>query len=407
MSTKLISYFFTTLFFITVSFYSYTMNTPGTLDPSFGGGALGPLPGTVITDFDGGFDFSNALKRQSDRKLIVAGRAFSSGSTQFGLARYNTDGTLDETFGGGTLGPKPGTVLTNFGGISEVNALVVQPDNKIVAAGRNTPNFALARYNTDGSLDETFGGGALGPLPGTVVTNLGGNDIIHALVLQSDDKLVAAGESDANFALARYKTDGTLDETFGGGMLGPLPGTVVTDFGNSDRANGLVLQPDGKLVAAGTTNGNFALARYNLDGSLDETFGGGTLGPLPGTVVTDLGGTDIINALVLQPDGKLVAAGISNTAGTNDFVLARYNANGSLDVTFGGTFGSLPGTVLTDLGGNDTANALIIQPNGNSLKLVASGFRISGSSDFALAQYFAVNNVSPLVSAVIAKYCLN
>ncbi|MGH8863643.1 MAG: delta-60 repeat domain-containing protein, partial [Burkholderiales bacterium] len=213
-------------------------------------------------------------------------------------------GDLDPSFGG------DGLVDTDFtGGFDQINALVRQPDGKLVAAGRATvtnDNFALARYNVDGSLDTSFGG------DGLVDTAFGvGVDQAFALVLQPDGKLVAAGRGQipggsTNFALARYNVDGSLDTSFGG------DGKVDTDFAaGTDQAFALVLQPqpDGKLVAAGPRaasggNDNFALARYNSDGSLDTSFDG------DGKVDTDFAaGTDQAFALVLQSDGKLVAAG--------------------------------------------------------------------------------------------------
>ena len=164
-----------------------------------------------------------------------------------------------------------------------------------------TLSLALLGEGAPGDLDPTFGVG------GKVTTDFGGYDSANALVLQPDGKLVAAGvrsTSDLDFALARYLPDGSLDPTFGVG------GKVTTDFGSSDVASALVLQPDGKLVAAGGVQfdgpGDFALARYLPDGSLDPTFGVG------GKVTTDFGGIDGASALVLQPDGKLVAAGSSD-----------------------------------------------------------------------------------------------
>ena len=187
-----------------------------------------------------------------------------------------------------------------------------------------------------------------------------------------------------DFALARYNPNGTLDGTFGTG------GKVTTDFnGDDDEAHALVLQPDGKLVAAGQAESgyrgrDFALARYNPNGSLDATFGTG------GKVTTDFAGNDdAAFGAVLQSDGKIVAAGGAKTSRSQDFALARYNANGSLDATFG-----TGGKVTTDFAGNDDAAfALALQQDG---KLVAAGganvgrsrtdYRGSGE-DFALARY--------------------
>jgi uncharacterized delta-60 repeat protein len=275
----------------------------GTLDPSFGSG------GIVTTDIAGTSDNAYALVRQADGKLVAAGSTdnIETGS-DFALARYNPDGTLDPGFGVG------GTVTTDIASnINEARALVRQADGKLVAAGfavglTGTFDFALARYNPDGTLDAGFGTG------GAVTTDIaGGDDFAHALAVQADGKLVAAGvaptATGSAFALARYNPDGTLDPSFGTG------GTVTTDLNGG--ANALVVQVDGKLVAAGVAGNDFALARYNPNGTLDASFGTG------GTVTTDFAGTsDNAFALAVQADGKLVAAGGTGSA----FALARYRA---------------------------------------------------------------------------------
>jgi uncharacterized delta-60 repeat protein len=333
----------------------------GTLDKTFGTG------GKVMTDFTGGFDQANALVVQ-DGKLVAAGMA----NGDFGLVRYKPNGALDRTFGTG------GKVTTDFFGNSDVaNALIVQPDGKLVAAGAaflsggSNPDFALARYNRNGSLDKTFGNG------GKVTTDFSAShDVAHALVRQPDGKLVAAGLTEnaagtqLNFALARYNRNGSIDKTFGNG------GKVITDFGGGDEANALVVQANGKLVAAGYTDVrgtfDFALARYNRNGTLDASFGSG------GKVLTDFAGNvDRASALVLQRDGKLVAAGETRTASASGFALARYNRDGSLDARFG-----TRGEVTTI--GLDQAKALVLQPDG---KLVAAGSGFGAGFDFALARY--------------------
>jgi uncharacterized delta-60 repeat protein len=284
----------------------------GSLDRAFGVG------GTVTTDFAGAGDVAAAVAVQADGKLVAAGWANTAGpfsfNQDFALARYNSNGTLDTTFGTG------GKVTTDFGTVQdEAFALAVQPDGKLVAAGAagGPGDFALARYNPDGTLDTSFGTG------GKVTTDFGGFDQVAAVAVQADGKLVAAGTtegSSAVFALARYNPDGTLDTSFGTG------GKVTTDFarpgGSFDQANGLVLQGS-KLVAAGTAGPLpgfvFALARYRADGTLDPSFGS------HGTVTTDFGGgTNEANALALQPDGKPVAAGFASTQTGEDFALARY-----------------------------------------------------------------------------------
>ncbi|MFD5426499.1 calcium-binding protein [Streptomyces sp. NPDC127084] len=342
-------------------------NTDGSLDATFGTGGL------VTTDF-GGTDAAIGVAVQPDGKIVTVGYSDAGGTlNDFALARYNTDGSLDATFGTG------GLVTTDFGpGRSDVaNAVALQTDGKIVAVGGSAlvaaNDFALARYNTDGSLDATFGTG------GRVLTDFGGDgDIASAVALQTDGKIVTAGLSNASgtfdFALARYDTDGSLDATFGTG------GLVTTDFGATNNwAFGVALQTDGKIVAAGYSNASgtfdFALARYDTDGSLDATFGTG------GLVTTDFGGFDIGFAVALQTDGKIVAAGYSDVSGTIDFALARYNTDGSLDATFG-----TGGLVTTGFGGSfDAASAVALQADG---KIVAAGSSdASGTSEFALARY--------------------
>jgi uncharacterized delta-60 repeat protein len=257
---------------------------PGDLDPTFGGG-------WVITDFGGSPGVAYALGIQPDGKLVAAG----SVDGDFTLARFNPDGSLDATFG------ISGTVTTDFGGSDTARALILQPNGKLVVAGDyrradSAYDFTLARFNPDGSLDSTFGIG------GRVTTDFGEYyGFGYALILQPDGKLVAAGYSGRdNFALARYNADGSLDPTFGVG------GKVTTTFNTTyNEAYALGIQPDGKLVAAGQSGFNLALARFNPDGSLDSTFGIG------GRVTTDFGGYDYARALVIQPDGKLVAAGYS------------------------------------------------------------------------------------------------
>jgi uncharacterized delta-60 repeat protein len=187
----------------------------------------------------------------------------------------------------------------------------------------------LGAQAASGDLDATFGTG------GKVTTDFAGDrDEAHGVVVQADGKLVAAGGAKTSrsqdFALARYNPNGTLDTTFGTG------GKVTTDFaGNDDQAFAVVLQSDGKIVAAGQAStgyrgGDFALARYNPNGSLDTTFGTG------GKVTTDFAGdTDEAHGLVLQPDGKLVAAGQASTGYRgSEFALARYNPNGRLFKTY-------------------------------------------------------------------------
>ncbi len=271
-------------------------------------------------------------------------------------------GNLDPTFGTG------GKVSTDFNTYSDfAQSVLVQPDGKIVVAGYSLISsgdydFALARYNSNGTLDPTFGTG------GKVTTFFYGNEFGRSLIQQKDGKLVVAGEtgySSTDFALARYNSNGTLDTTFGTG------GKVTTDFNASnDSGFSIIQQSDEKLVIAGTAtrsgNYDFALARYNSNGTLDTTFGTG------GKVTTDFNGfDDIAKSVIQQSDGKLLVTGSSNN-GT--FALARYNSNGTLDTTFG-----TAGKVIT--AGTGASFSATLQSD-NKIILVGSN-----SSDFVITRY--------------------
>ncbi len=340
----------------------------GMLDTTFGTG------GKVTTDFAGFTDQAFSVAVQPDRKIVTAGAAGSD----FGLARYNSDGTLDTTFGTG------GKVVTDFaGGYDEAHSVAVQRDGKIVVVGSATIigtglDFALARYNSDGTLDTSFG------TSGKVTTDYfaGSLDVAFSVAVQRDGKIVAAGVTAPalDFALARYNSDGTLDTSFGTG------GKVTTDFASgSDEARSVAVQQNGKIVAAGTafigvTSFDFALARYNSDGTLDTCFGTG------GKVTTDFAGSffEQARSVAVQNNGKIVAAGTALFSVTgSDFALARYNRDGTLDTSFG-----TGGKVTTDFTGSfDEANSIAVQQDG---KIVAAGIAtdsFSGAFDFALARY--------------------
>jgi uncharacterized delta-60 repeat protein len=350
-------------------------NSDGSLDSSFG------QNGTVTTSFGGNLENASSVALQSDGRIVAAGYTWPPGTlgARFALARYNTDGSLDTSFG------TDGKVITSFGGAySEAFSVAVQADGRIVAAGTGSsgdaPRFALARYNSDGSLDTSFGSGGL------VTTSFGGSgdDLIQGMTLQPDGRIVAVGfatpvSGSATFALARYNSDGSLDTSFGSG------GLVTTSFlGMFDRAQSVAVQPDGRIVAAGFTqvgylDYNFALARYNSDGSLDGSFG------TDGKVLTSFGGSYFdaeAYSVALQTDGRIVAAGFGYVGFTSQFGVARYNSDGSLDSTFGNS-----GLVTTSFGAGTAprAGSVVVQPDGH---ILAGGYTdISGPTRFALARY--------------------
>lgn len=316
---------------------------------------------------------ARAVVVQGDGKVVAVGSAGTVTNSVFALARYNTDGAMDATFG--TNGR---ALFALSAGDSQANAVALQSDGKIVAAGyaniTGSNNFALLRCNTNGVLDSTFSGG-------TVVTNVGtSNAVANAIALQADGKILLAGfgfnGSAQNFAVVRYATNGTLDTGFGG------MGKVLTGIGSGGaQANAVKVQPDGKIVVVGQTLvgavTNFALVRYQSTGSLDSTFG--TIG----RVTTDFGAgtTSFASAAALQSDNKILAAGGVSIGGTEYIALARYNTNGTLDNSFGAN-----GEVVTQLGPvTDYGTAITLMGNG---KILVAGVSLQGSyNQYAIVRY--------------------
>ena len=322
--------------------------------------------GKVTTDFGSPFDFAHSITLQADGKILIAGRSNNGSNNDFAVARYHSDGTLDASFAG------DGKVTTGFVSSYEDlgNSITIQTDGKILVAGTSNDvnnwnqDFALVRYNSDGSLDTGFSG------DGKVKTGLtlASEDFVKSVVIQADGKILVAGSShygnQTSFALIRYNSDGSLDTSFDG------DGKITTDFGSS-----VTIQTDGKILVAGSSNyypnHNFALARYNSDGSLDTGFSG------DGKVMTDLGSDDYAVSVILLTDGKILVAG----SGGSGFELARYNSKGVLDTSFSGD-----GKVTTDFSPlQEIANSAILQADG---KILVAG-RIGHGADwnFVLARY--------------------
>jgi uncharacterized delta-60 repeat protein len=350
----------------------------GSLDTTFGTG------GIVTTDIGLSSDVARSVVLQSDGKIVVAGYATDpGGSDDFAVVRYNPDGSPDGFFG------DDGIVTTGIsGGDARANSVVLQSDGKIVVAGTNgNDDFAVVRYTTAGVLDTTFGRIVSGTGTGIVTTDIDDEDEANSVVLQSDGKIVVAGVADGDFAVVRYTTAGVLDTTFGGG-----DGKVTTDITGADSANSVVLQSDGKIVVAGYADDNdFAVVRYTTDGELDTTFGGGGTFGDPGIVTTDIGtSTDRAYSVVLQSDGKIVVAGYANSRiGSNDDIaVARYTNAGVLDTTFGDidSGATRKGFVTTPIGtSNERAYSVVLQSDG---KIVVAGYaRIGLTDDIAVARY--------------------
>jgi uncharacterized delta-60 repeat protein len=386
-------------------------NKAGSLDTSFGNG------GKVTTGFNGGSDEAYSVVLTSDNKIIVGGVVATGSDSNnynddFALAKYTADGGLDTSFGNN------GLVTTDFNGrFDNAFSVVLTSCDKIIVGGvvKTGPDsdnfdFALAQYNIDGSLDTTFGTG------GKVTTDFnGGDDIAYSVVLTSDDKIIVGGyastDSNSNnrdFALAKYNVNGGLDPSFGTG------GKVTTDFnGGSDEAYSVVLTSDDKIIVGGyavdTNTGyrDFALARYSADGGLDPSFGTG------GKVTTDFnGGSDEAYSVVLTSDDKIIVGGYAESFLTINFALAKYNNDGSLDTNFGSN-----GKVTTDFSGSiqDIARSVVLTSDD---KIIVGGFTIdiNNSFYFSLARYFNFTEPEPIVVlkeyidskvALIARYILS
>ena len=338
-------------------------NTDGTLDNSFSG------DGKVITDIGPISDVPYALTLMADGKAVAGGAAFDAG---YASVRYNLDGTPDNSFDGD--GIVIGGVPTGY---TAFYASAVQPDGKILAAGttliNNEYHFTVVRYNTDGSYDNSFSGD--GKL--LVETLSEGGNFCYAMKLQSDGKIVLGGSGrhgiEIDFAIARLNPDGSLDNSFSGDGK-----ALVGLAGYGESVYAMDIQADGKIVVAGFTYFNYqadiVLARLNTDGTLDNSFSN------DGIVMTDFGtDNDVANAMIIQPDGKIIVAGVTNYP-IFDIAMARYNANGDLDPTF-----DLDGKLITDFfGGRDWVSAMALQSDG---KIVVAGGYTDFDDDIALTRY--------------------
>ncbi len=369
-----------------LAMWTQPVNIAGLLDLTFGG------KGFVETSPGGNSNGITGIVLQPDGKIVAAGDVTIGGRQQFALARYNVDGSLDATFN--PTGATPGVVTTILvtGRDSSANGIALQSDGKIIAAGRTiyggvgATEFGLVRYLSNGALDPSFG------TDGVVTLAIGTlNDTGTAVALQSDGKIVMAGYSAPGiglnhvFAVARFDSSGNLDPSFGGGV-GYVTTRVIT-APNDDHAYALTIQSDGKIVVGGQapTGGvqSCTILRYNTDGTLDTTeFGNGL-----GYVITPISSngvaadSSVIRGLTMQSDGKILAVGWATFGGADRLVVLRYTSAGVLDTTFGGGVGY----VITQVGTTTEGYGIILQPDG---KIVVSGTCVvAGPQEFIVARY--------------------
>ena len=332
-------------------------------------------------------------------------------SLSAGTVRAQNAGSLDTTFGDG--GKVATTTLAGNAQYGQFSELVSQTDGKIVAGGyvlsnqRDRIDFLLIRYQTDGTLDTSFGNAGGATLDFGVAESGG---YIRSLALQPDGKILAAGllnlptgglNPTYSFAVARFNSDGSLDTGFGtNGKIQLRPGA---DLEHTYGGVGIVLQSDGKFVVAGATTGpqnshaggDFILIRYNSDGTMDPSFGSG--GFVQTHLLSQSNSQALLYRIALQPDGKIVVCGADDQTGNGiqgGGVFLRYNSDGSLDSGFG-----TGGILLFDqsapgAGGivYDAVTDLQIQPDG---QIIGAG-RVYPNSNNAKAF---------LVSAGPISYC--
>lgn len=343
--------------------------SPGDLDSSFGGS------GKVISSYGGTSQFGPAVKVQADEKIVAVGKQYNDHDDDFLVQRFLGDGTPDPSFGSAGA-----TVIKLSNSDDNAKALDFQSDGKIVIAGGagqpgSYETIALARVTAAGVADTSFG------TKGYVLVDFGLPSHAHSVVVQSDGKILVTGESYTSgdggmVVVARVLSNGTLDTGFG------VDGKVVQTFGSAANGHALVLQTDGKLLIGGyatieaTAKPGFLVARFLANGTLDTSFGSN------GSSTISVGtGNNYCHAMMLQGDGKIVLTGSAVTATNYDFVLVRFNSDGSLDTGFGTSgvvttnFASSPRPSIEETAGG------AIQSDG---KIVAGGY---SDQKFALARY--------------------
>ncbi|WP_138476390.1 T9SS type A sorting domain-containing protein [Dyadobacter bucti] len=354
----------------------------GSLDGSFGVNGI-----SKIQIYEIAFDQAFCGVIQPDGKIVIAGCAHNGYDYDFAMVRLTKYGARDLTFGSG------GIVTTDFNASDEkANQIVILPNGKLILAGYTIDtsgfpdhNLAFARYESNGNIDTSFGAN------GSVSINLGDLGFwqsVRGMALQPDGRILATGfteiydfEEDVYknvFFVSRLNEDGGLDSSFGAN------GTTIADVGAESTAHAITIQSNGRILISGKTKAvfggyeDFALVRFNSDGSFDNTFGS------KGIVLVSFDTTsDIAMSLVVQPDNKILALGYTAVqAGTTlDFALVRFNSDGQHDVTFGNN-----GRVITDIAGNwDFGTAVALQKDG---KIVVGGYSRNGSDyNFALVRY--------------------
>lgn len=343
------------------------MNTM--FDVSFG------LNGIVTTDFNNTNDQAVAIGIQSNGKIILAGTTIINSNTDFGIVRYNTNGTIDNTFG------INGTGKINIDTNNKQNILynlIVLDDDKIILCGKTSTDITLIKLNNNGIIDTSFGSN------GKVITNISLSEIqTYSIGIQSNNKIIVGGTifinnySEKYFFIMRYNPNGTIDTSFGNGN-----GYNTFSFNQStiNNANNLYIQNDDKIILCGQTflnsENKLALLRLTSNGFLDASFGSN------GKIITTISFYESLYSVIVQSDNKILVTGeVLNTDRYDiDMCIIRYLPNGIIDTSFGNN-----GIVITNLNNNnDTARSIVLQSD----KILIAGFTSSDINDsIALARY--------------------
>jgi uncharacterized delta-60 repeat protein len=368
------------------SVFLIRIDTTRELDNSFGNG------GKVYCSFCNMYTFKKVdFKIQTDNKIVLGSSYFDDSTSLASLlvARFNSNGSLDSSFG--TFGK----VISPIGNYySYCNGIAILPDGKILASGsandsifnNNGFDFALRKFNNDGTIDTAFG------QQGAATTHIGAtNNEAKAVAIQTDGKIIQVGVTRDDIygfddcVIVRYNQDGSLDSSFN------QTGIIRISLSESyDFATSVIIQEDNKILIAGSAqntlyNYNLALIRFNIDGTLDSTFG------TNGIVLTDLSGGDFGNSVALQPNGKIILAGSTRIEDNSSFVTVCYNTDGTLDDTFG-----LDGIISTSFGNGDSEGMAVTVLDFD--EIIIAGWCNNGTpgnfnSDVALARLYFIFSV--------------
>lgn len=386
------------------------VNSDGTLDQSFGATGTTSFKIDILESSSQG----TRVVVQPNGKIVVFGYVDLPDSvTRFAVARLNTDGSLDNTFGGQT-----GTVSVEINGSNNAhcNSGAVQADGKIVLAGTvdvgSSKFFGAVRLNSDGTLDTSFNSN--GTQPGIALTAIDNsvvdNDCV-TMTLDKDEKIILAGYTfDGNdlkkFAVARFNTDGTIDENFNSSGLQKGTASTVIDNNMENNCYSVLVQEDGKILLSGNTTDivnnvmNIAVARFNSDGTIDENYN--LSGIKKGTVSVAMGNQALGTYAILQRNGKLIVTGTISGGTDYKLLLVRFKVDGTLDTTFNPDgVGSLPGTIVVAVTPipMDISYASVIQPDG---KIVLAGYTVGDQKPkFLVARFLGddtpVDPVNPII----------